>query len=89
MPESPDSPCPIDCPNRRTNRDTASGKVAAYVFALICSGFLAYQAKAYESKDKELPLIIWMPCMVAIGTALGVNVQPESIGKVITPLLKP
>lgn len=81
--------CPIDCPNRKTTRDMVSGKIAAYIFAFICCGFLGFQAKSYHDKDKELPLIVWVPCLTVIGTALGVNVQPEAIGRLISPLLKP
>jgi hypothetical protein len=76
MPE--ETPCPAECPNRK--RDTRSGKIAAYVFALLCSGFLGFTCLSHERRGQEVPVTTWMPCLLLIGTALGVQIDPSSLG---------
>jgi hypothetical protein len=69
--------CPIACPNRKQN--AVQGKVAAYGFALLCSCFLAFNCLSHERKGEEVPATTWMPCLLLIGTALGVNIDPSDL----------
>ncbi|HEY9621557.1 MAG TPA: hypothetical protein V6C78_14440 [Crinalium sp.] len=74
--------CPIDCPNRKPV-DPTPGKAAAYVFALLVSIFLAFQCVSYERRNEETPVLIWMPCLLLIGTALGINIDPSAIASAL------
>ena len=74
MSEKPE--CPLDCPNRQ--REAKNGKAAAYAFALIASIFLGWQGWSSDRQSKELSPIVWMPCLLLIGTALGVQIDPAS-----------
>lgn len=74
VPAVPDS-CQL-CPNRK--RSAAEGKWAAYIFALLVSGFLAYQCISHDRKGDDVPPLTWMFCLVSIGTALGVQIDPAS-----------
>lgn len=57
-----------------------NGKIAAYVFSLLCTLFLAFQCVSYERKDRELPVTVWMPTLLLIGMGLGVQVDPKDLG---------
>lgn len=70
--------CPITCPNRK--RDSRAGKIASYLFALAVSGFLAFSCVSFDRRGESVPVVIWMPCLVLIGTALGVNIDSATIG---------
>lgn len=63
------------------------GKLSSYVFTLLVTLFFAYEVRNYHSQGKEVPATLWMPLLVLIGTGLGVNISPESIGKAVAVLL--
>lgn len=75
--------CPIDCPNRANPTAINRGKVASYLFALIASLFLAHQCLLAEKQNREISPIVWMPTLILIGTALGVNIDPASVATLI------
>jgi len=70
--------CPLHCPNRK-QADASSGKATAYVFALIASLFLGWQCVSSDRQGKEVPVLVWMPCLLLIGGALGVQIDPSSL----------
>lgn len=78
--------CPEDCPNRKPDEATATarGKFASYFFALIVTGFLSFQCLSYERRDEPVPVLLWMPALLLIGGALGVNIEPGAIASVLT-----
>ncbi len=76
------SNCPAECPNRKP--DVQTGKATAYVFALIASVFLAFQCVSYERRGEPTPPQIWMPTLLLIGTALGVQIDPGAIANIFT-----
>lgn len=57
------------------------GKWGAYAFALVLSLFLGYQCVSAERRGAEVSPVVWMPTLLLIGAALGVEVDPEFIGK--------
>lgn len=59
----------------------AKGKAGSYAFALFLSLLLAYFAYSAERKGKELELWQWLPISLLIGTSLGVQIDPETIGR--------
>lgn len=79
MPEQPPE-CPLDCPNRQ-RENAQSGKAAAYVFALIASLFLSWQCVSSDRQGKEVPVLVWMPCLLLIGGALGVQIDAASLSQ--------
>jgi hypothetical protein len=73
------TPCPVDCPNRL--RNATQGKLAAYVFALICAGFLAFQCLSADRRDEEVSPMVWMPLLLLTGMGLGVQIDPSDLLK--------
>jgi len=49
------------------------------VFALIASLFLGWQCVSNDRQGKEVPVLVWMPCLLLIGGALGVQIDPSSL----------
>ncbi|WP_143467738.1 hypothetical protein [Leptolyngbya ohadii] len=67
----------------KTQPDTRSVKVGSWAFALICSLFLAYQCWSHERRGETVSAIVWMPCILFIGTAFGVNIEPSEIASAL------
>lgn len=61
------------------NEATKQGKAISYAFALICSIFLAYQCYSSERRNEQISVTTWMPCLLLIGAALGVNINPSDL----------
>jgi hypothetical protein len=88
----PELHCPEACPNRRGTNDRIKGKWGAYSFALLLS-FLAiafsFEAtgEGWQPKD-EPPVFVWAVFLPIIGGCLGVQVEPETIARLLTGLSK-
>ncbi|MBL1176896.1 hypothetical protein [Pantanalinema sp. GBBB05] len=73
--------CPVDCPNRKKDGNLQRGKWGAYAFAFVVSAFLGFQCVSAERKGVDVPMLVWMPALVLIGGALGVQIDAASLGK--------
>lgn len=80
------------CPNRQQRNDKATGKWAAYFFALFLCGLMV--AFCFEEKDdsdgsprlglkSDPPIGLMAILLPAIGAGLGVQLSPELIGVAI------
>jgi len=58
------------------------GRIRAYVFALIVSVFLGYQCHTADRRGESVDPIVWMPCLLLIGTAVGVSIPSELLGQI-------
>ncbi len=77
--------CPANCPNRqRETVASAQVKLGSYLFALLASLFLGYQVVAADRREEPLSPFVWMPCLMLIGTALGVQIDPAQLADLIS-----
>lgn len=76
------SSCPVDCPNRKPAENSL--KAGAYIFALITTLFLTFQAVSAERRNEELSPGFWMPCLFLIGGALGVPINLSQLSSVLS-----
>lgn len=67
---------------KTSSKQTKAGKAASYTFALIVTLFLAWESVSAERRGESTPLVVWFPSLVLIGTALGVNIDAASIGRI-------
>lgn len=79
----PEINCPVDCPNRKPDNNVQRGKWGAYLFALVVSAFLGYQCLASDRKGQDIPVLVWMPSLILIGGALGVQIDAGALGKLL------
>ena len=86
--DSPESVCPIHCPNRRINySERERGKFGGYVFSVVClilAMLFSFKVENghWEPKD-EVPVLAWAILLPMAGLGLGVQVDAEAIGKLI------
>ena len=81
---TPEPICPTTCPNRTSPNATRSGKIASYAFAIVVSLFLYSQVKSAEARGKDVSVVVWMTSLTFVGIALGVNVSPAAIGRIVS-----
>lgn len=62
--------CPEECPNRFKNKHPRLGR---YLFSLLCAALLSYFCYSAERRGEEVPVAVWMPLLILVGTGFEVD----------------